>query len=43
MITTFGIQKNKYSSIVTSESLLDDLFETVPSLLLFSTPAKHQQ
>ena len=26
MITTFGIQKNKYSSIVTNEVLLDDLF-----------------
>ena len=29
MITTFGVRKNKYSSIVTSEVLLDDLFETV--------------
>ena len=29
MITTFGIQKNKYSSIVTNEVLLDDLFESV--------------
>jgi len=29
MITTFGVQKNKYSSIVTNEVLLDDLFETV--------------
>ena len=27
MITTFGIQKNKYSSIVTNEVLLDDLFQ----------------
>ena len=26
MITTFGIQKNKYSSIVTNEVCLDDLF-----------------
>lgn len=26
MITTFGIQKNKYSNIVTNEVLLDDLF-----------------
>ena len=29
MITTFGVQKNKYSSIVTNEVLLDDLFENV--------------
>jgi hypothetical protein len=29
MITTFGVQKNKYSSIVTNEVLLDDLFEPV--------------
>lgn len=29
MITTYGIQKNKYSSIVTNEVLLDDLFESV--------------
>ncbi|MBQ8995702.1 MAG: hypothetical protein IJ091_07790 [Oscillospiraceae bacterium] len=29
MITTFGIQKNKYSSIVTNEVILDDLFEHV--------------
>ena len=29
MITTFGVQKNKYSSIVTNEVILDDLFETV--------------
>ena len=27
MITTFGVQKNKYSSIVTNEVTLDDLFE----------------
>ncbi len=27
MITTFGVQKNKYSSIVTNEVILDDLFE----------------
>lgn len=28
MITTFGVEKNKYSSIVTNEVLLDDLFES---------------
>ena len=28
MITTFGIQKTKYSNIVTNEVLLDDLFAT---------------
>ena len=27
MITTFGIQKNQYSSMVTNEVLLDDLFK----------------
>ena len=29
LITTFGVQKNKYSSIVTNEVTLDDLFEDV--------------
>lgn len=29
MITTFVVQKNKYSSIVTNEVLLDDRFETL--------------
>ena len=29
MITTFGIQKNKYSGIVNNEVLLDDLFQEV--------------
>lgn len=28
MITTFGVQKNKYSSLVTNEVMLDDLFES---------------
>ena len=28
MITTYGVQKNKYSSIVTNTVLLDDLFES---------------
>ena len=27
MISTYGIQKNKYSGIVSSEVLLDDLFQ----------------
>jgi len=27
MITTYGVQKNKYSSIVTNEVLLEDLFQ----------------
>ena len=27
LITTFGVQKNKYSSIVTNEVTLDDLFQ----------------
>ena len=28
LITTYGVQKNKYSSIVTNEVVLDDLFES---------------
>ena len=29
MITSFGVQKNKYSSIVSNEVVLDDLFDSL--------------
>ncbi len=33
MITTFGIQKNKYSQLITSQVVLDDLFRDFPEYL----------